>query len=302
MLQIKNITKQYTNQLALDNVSFNIPPKEIFGLLGPNGAGKTTLLRIINQILPTDKGSVMIGDEKLQPKHIRKIGYLPEERGLYKKMPVEGQLLYLSQLRGLSHGEAKKQADYWLKKLFISDLKNKKLEQLSKGMQQKVQFIAAVIHKPELIILDEPFTGFDPVTAELIKENILELNQNGATIILSTHRMESVEKLCNSIVLINKSKKVLEGSVRDLKEAFKDSSYSFCYKGSLNHLLTNKGITILSKEVVNNVNQVAIKTNGLYTADQFLKDSLNEHIQLVSFNEIIPSMNDVFIKAVDLKN
>ena len=302
MLQIKNITKQYTNQLALDNVSFNIPPKEIFGLLGPNGAGKTTLLRIINQILPTDKGSVMIGDEKLQPKHIRKIGYLPEERGLYKKMPVEGQLLYLSQLRGLSHAEAKKQADYWLKKLFISDLRNKKLEQLSKGMQQKVQFIAAVIHKPELIILDEPFTGFDPVTAELIKENILELNQNGATIILSTHRMESVEKLCNSIVLINKSKKVLEGSVRDLKEAFKDSSYSFCYKGCLNHLLTNKGIIVLSKEVVNGVNQVVIKTNGLYTADQFLKDALNEHIQLVSFNEIIPSMNEVFIKAIDLKN
>lgn len=302
MLTIKNITKQYASHMALDNVSFNVPSKEIFGLLGPNGAGKTTLLRIINQILPTDQGSITIGDEHLQPKHIRNIGYLPEERGLYKKMSVEGQLLYLSQLRGLTHADAKKQLDYWLEKLMINDLRSKKLEQLSKGMQQKIQFIAAVIHKPALIILDEPFTGFDPVTAGMIKENILELNRNGATIILSTHRMESVEELCNSIVLINKSKKILEGSVNEIKEAFKSDTYSISFKGAFQNLHQNKGVGVLSEKAVNGLSNIVVNVKDGYTADQFLKDSFKEDIQIVSFNEIVPSMNDIFIKTVNLKN
>jgi len=302
MLTIKNITKQYAGHKALDNVSFNVPPKEIFGLLGPNGAGKTTLLRIINQIIPSDAGMITIGGEQLQAKHTSTIGYLPEERGLYKKMGVEEQLLYLCRLRGTRQSEAKNQLHYWLDKLAISHLKQKKLEQLSKGMQQKVQFIAAVLHQPKLIILDEPFTGLDPLASEMMKENILELNQSGATVILSTHRMETVEELCSTVVLINKSAKILEGNVDEIKEAFKNATYTIQYRGISKDLRANKGIYILSEHLNNDTKSFTMTIRDGYTADQFLRDTLHQNIEVVSFNEIIPSMNEIFINTVNLTN
>ncbi|WP_443945796.1 ABC transporter ATP-binding protein [Pedobacter sp. AW1-32] len=302
MLTIKNITKQYAGHKALDNVSFNVPPKEIFGLLGPNGAGKTTLLRIINQIIPSDAGMITINEEQLQEKHIRSIGYLPEERGLYKKMGVEEQLLYLCRLRGTRQSDAKNQLDYWLDKLMISHLKQKKLEQLSKGMQQKVQFIAAVLHQPKLIILDEPFTGLDPVASELMKENILELNKSGATVILSTHRMETVEELCCTVVLINKSAKILEGNVNEIREAFKNATYAIQYRGISKGFRANKGIYILSEHFNNDTKSFTMTIKDGYTADQFLRDTLHQNIEVVSFNEVIPSMNEIFINTVNLTN
>lgn len=302
MLAIKNITKNYSGFKALDNVSFEIPSKEIFGLLGPNGAGKTTLLRIINQILQPDQGTILMDGEILQPKHIRSIGYLPEERGLYKKMSVEAQLLYLAQLRGLSHDQAKKNLDHWLDRLLITEWRNKKLENLSKGMQQKVQFIAAVIHNPGLIILDEPFTGFDPVTAEIIRQNILDLNKQGATIIISTHRMESVEQLCNSIVLINKSRKVLEGKVSEIREAFKESTYSITYKGASGILNQNKRTSVLSEQHTDNINSLVVRLAEQYTTNEFIRDSMLQDIDLVNFDEVTPSMNEIFIKTVNLIN
>ena len=211
MLSIRNIVKQYANHRALDNVSIEIEQGSVFGLLGPNGAGKTSLIRIINQITAPDQGEVYLNGEKLNPSHISKIGYLPEERGLYKKMEIGEQMLYLAQLKGLSKADATARIRYWFERMGIQSWWNKKVEDLSKGMQQKVQFIATVVHDPELIILDEPFSGFDPVNAQLITNEILELNQKGATIIFSTHRMESVEQLCDSIALIHKSKKILDG-------------------------------------------------------------------------------------------
>ncbi len=232
MLEIKNIVKQYEAHLALDDVSMHIPKGSVFGLLGPNGAGKTSLIRIINQITAADSGEILFNSEKLNPNHISKIGYLPEERGLYKKMEIGEQVLYLSQLKGLSKAEASKRAKYWFEKMEIQSWWTKKVEELSKGMQQKVQFIATVIHEPELLILDEPFSGFDPVNAEIIKDEFLELNKKGCTIIFSSHRMESVEQLCDRIALINKSKKILEGTVEEIQNQYKDNSYSLSIKGN----------------------------------------------------------------------
>src|SRR5690606_26071300 len=208
MLEIENIVKQYSNHRALDDVSLSVPKGSIFGLLGPNGAGKTSLIRIINQINAPDSGEIIFDGEKLQPKHIERIGYLPEERGLYKKMKIGEQMLYLAQLKGIKKAEASRRIKEWFEKLEIQSWWDKKVEDLSKGMQQKVQFVATVIHKPDLIILDEPFSGFDPVNAQIIQNEILELNKQGATIIYSTHRMESVETLCDEIALINRSKKI----------------------------------------------------------------------------------------------
>lgn len=303
MISIDNISKRYAGHQALDRVSFKIPSQEIFGLLGPNGAGKTSLLRIINQIIQSDEGSVTINGELLEQKHIRKIGYLPEERGLYKKMEVAYQLLYLAQLRGLSLYDAKQNLNKWLDKLQISTIRDKKLESLSKGMQQKVQFIAAVIHEPSLIILDEPFSGFDPVTAELIKENILALNQQGATIIISTHRMESVEELCNSIVLINKSKKVLEGKVSEIREAFKDATYSLVYEGDKEAVSSNRRVSVLSHQTINgHQHSLIVKLGEEGAPRDFINEFLSKKISLVSFNEVVPSMNDIFIKTVNFIN
>ena len=239
ILEANNVTKNYAAHKALDDVSISIPKQSIFGLLGPNGAGKTTLIRIINQIIMCDEGEVIINGEKLHPKHVSTIGYLPEERGLYKKMKVGEQLMYLAQLKGLSKGEARQRIKHWLEKLGLTEWAGKKVEDLSKGMAQKIQFIATVMHEPEILILDEPFSGFDPVNANLIKDEIFELREKGATVIFSTHRMESVEQLCDDIALINKSQKILDGTKKEIKNSFKSGKYVVNYKGSLNGLSAN---------------------------------------------------------------
>lgn len=293
MLSIRNIVKQYAAHRALDGVSMEIEKGSIFGLLGPNGAGKTSLIRIINQITAPDEGEIYFNGEKLNPGHIAKIGYLPEERGLYKKMTIGEQALYLAQLKGLSKAEAKKRIKYWFEKMDMQTWWDKKVEDLSKGMQQKVQFVATVLHDPELIILDEPFSGFDPVNAEIITREILELNRKGATIIFSTHRMESVEQLCDSIALINRSRKILDGRVKDIKNAYRDHTYSLQYAGTFPE--AKAGLF----EIVQTPDgqQVILKiTDGKSTNE--LLGFLIPHIQISEFKEVIPSINDIFIQKV----
>ncbi|MDX5348223.1 MAG: ATP-binding cassette domain-containing protein, partial [Hymenobacteraceae bacterium] len=243
ILEIKGITKRYANHEALHQVSFEIPKGSIFGLLGPNGAGKTSLIRIITQITGADEGEILFKGEELKPKHIREIGYLPEERGLYKKMKVGEQLLYLAQLKGMSKAEATTRIKEWVDRFEIRTWLGKNIEDLSKGMQQKVQFVATVLHEPDLIILDEPFSGFDPINANLIKDEILRLREQGSTIIFSTHRMESVEELCDHIALINRSRKVLDGPVQEVKAAYKTDTFLVEGKGFL--LLTSPDFEVL---------------------------------------------------------
>ena len=225
ILEVKNVVKKYGTKTALNNVSLNIPTGSIYGLLGPNGAGKTSLIRIINQITFPDSGSIFLDGEKLSPAHVKYIGYMPEERGLYKTMKVGEQALYLAQLKGISKQEAQKQLKYWFEKLEISDWWDKKIHELSKGMAQKIQFVVTVLHKPKLLIFDEPFSGFDPVNANIIKDEILELKQKGSTIIFSTHRMESVEEMCDEIALIHKSNKLLDGSLIDIKKEYRSNTF-----------------------------------------------------------------------------
>ena len=300
MLAIKNISKYYGGFKALDKISFTIPTGEIVGILGPDGAGKTTLLRIINQVLHQDEGIITIGGEMLQPKHVSDIGYLPEERGLYKQMLVKDQLIYIAQLRGLSYRQAKKNLDNWLERLFIAEWKDERIGKLSEGIQQKVQFITAVIHNPNLIILDEPFTEFDPINFGIIKQNILDLNDQGATILISTKDMGSVEQLCSSIVLINKSKKVLEGTVSDIREAFKEPVYSISFKGAKGIFNNNNKVTVLSEQTTCEINNLIVKLSDEYMAGEFIKDSMLENINLINFSEVTPSLNEIFIKIVDL--
>ena len=296
MLSIRNIVKQYANHRALDNVSIEIEKGSIFGLLGPNGAGKTSLIRIINQITGPDQGEILLNGEKLNPSHISIIGYLPEERGLYKKMKIGEQMLYLAQLKGLSKTEATARIKYWFGKMGIQSWWNKKVEDLSKGMQQKVQFIATVVHSPQLIILDEPFSGFDPVNAQLITNEILELNSKGATIIFSTHRMESVEQLCDSIALIHKSKKILDGKVKDIKNKYRNNSYRIAYygKASINE---NKIFTINEEKFEDDITHLTVQINNTYTVNDLL-NFLIPQVQITELIEIIPSMNDIFIQNV----
>jgi ABC-2 type transport system ATP-binding protein len=302
MLRIEHIRKQYENHLALDDVSIHVPEGSVYGLLGPNGAGKTSLIRIINQITAPDAGDVFFKNEKLNQTHISQIGYLPEERGLYKKMEIGEQVLYLAQLKGLSKAEAIKRAKYWFEKMEIQTWWKKKVEELSKGMQQKVQFIATIIHEPELLILDEPFSGFDPVNAEIIKNEFLELNKKGTTIIFSSHRMESVEQLCNHIALIHKSKKILEGSVVDIRQQYKEHKYAVCIKKGKTELeIRNVGMEINRITEKQDATQLEItlasNTNINNTLGILLK-----HFELVSFEEIIPSIHDIFIKNVTQHN
>src|ERR1700744_6372549 len=231
MLSIRNIVKQYAGHTALSDVSLEVKSGQAFGLLGPNGAGKTSLIRIITQITAPDSGEVYFNGEKLSPAHIERMGYMPEERGLYKKMEIGEQMIYLARLKGLSRDEARRKLKIWFEKLGMETWWKRKIEELSKGMQQKAQFVATVLHEPDLIILDEPFSGFDPVNAELIKEEILELNKKGATILFSTHRMESVEELCDAIALINKSHKILDGTVREIKNSYRKATYLVDYTG-----------------------------------------------------------------------
>jgi ABC-2 type transport system ATP-binding protein len=296
-LEISEVSKQYATHLALDKVSFSVPESAIFGLLGPNGAGKTTLIRIINQITAADTGEVKLKGERLHPGHISMIGYLPEERGLYKKMKVLDQVIYFARLKDVPAHDAKRIANEWMERFSISDWRNKKVEELSKGMQQKIQFITTVIHKPKLIILDEPFSGFDPVNTELIKQEITRLRDEGATVIFSTHRMESVEEICDFVGMINKSKKVLEGSVRDVKESYRENKIAIEFSGALNGTIP---AALESKKLPNgNIQNVY----DLKPDEPMMNivSALAAKVHIHSFREMVPSMHDIFIKLVQEK-
>jgi ABC-2 type transport system ATP-binding protein len=292
----KDVTKRYTNHVALDHVSLTIPQQTIFGLLGPNGAGKTTFIRIINQIINADTGDISLFGEKLQEKHIGTIGYLPEERGLYKKLKVGEQLIYLAQLKGLSRMAATDKSKAWVKKFEINDWWNKKVEDLSKGMAQKVQFISTVMHEPKLIILDEPFSGFDPVNAQLITEEILELKQKGCTIIFSTHRMETVEDLCDHIALINKSKKILEGSKKQVKETYRTNTYTVEHQGAFS-LLSEKYELLSQKNLEDSFFKSVVKMKSHTSPNQLIQE-LTNLTEVHSFVEKVPSMSEIFINLV----
>lgn len=303
IFQAQNVVKRYANHLALDNVSIDVPEGSIFGLLGPNGAGKTTLIRIINQITAPDSGDIFFKGEKLQQKHIELIGYLPEERGLYKKMKVGEQALYLAQLKGLSKQDAMKKLKYWFEKFDIVTWWDRKVEELSKGMQQKIQFIVTILHEPKLLIFDEPFSGFDPINANLLKQEILYLREKGATIIFSTHNMSSVEEICDNIALINKSKKILEGSVHDIRNSYKSQTYDVQFKGKPNLLsatLTPDYI-IENTSFENNLTNVKIKLQRELSSNQLISHLINFG-EINSFNEMLPSMNDIFISTVGKEN
>lgn len=295
ILKIDGVTKRYANHTALDNVSFAIPAGCIFGLLGPNGAGKTSLIRIITQITGADEGEIYFRGERLKPNHIKDMGYLPEERGLYKKMKVGEQLLYLAQLKGLSKADATARIKTWVDRFEIREWLGKNIEDLSKGMQQKVQFIATVLHEPTLIILDEPFSGFDPINANLIKDEILRLRDNGATIIFSTHRMESVEELCDNIALINRSQKVLDGPVNEIKDAYKTDTFQVIGNGHL--LITSPDFKVLEQHENHGVFRANIKLEGGTTPNDLLR-YLIERVEIHSFVELVPSINDIFIRKV----
>jgi len=300
MLSIRNIVKQYESHRALNDVSLEVESGQIFGLLGPNGAGKTSLIRIINQITAPDSGEIFFNGEKLNQSHIERIGYMPEERGLYKKMEIGEQMIYLARLKGLSRDEARKRLKYWFEKLKIETWWNKKVEELSKGMQQKAQFVATVLHEPELIILDEPFSGFDPVNAEEIKDEILELNRKGSTILFSTHRMDSVEEMCSAIALLNKSKKILDGKVRDIRNSYRNDTYLVEYTGDKLKLDGKQPFELVEDTTGYDTNTMRIKLNGKSSNEvlQYLIPKV--HINMLK--EVIPSMNEVFIDKVNQIN
>lgn len=296
ILETRHISKQYAQHRALDDVSLVIPQGGIFGLLGPNGAGKTSLIRIINQITGPDSGEVFFEGKPLGPEHIRRIGYLPEERGLYKKMKVGEQLLYLAQLKGLSEKQAMDKLKIWFEKFEIKTWWSKNVEDLSKGMQQKIQFVATVLHQPDLLILDEPFSGFDPINANLIRDEILELRKKGTTIIFSTHRMETVEELCDHIALIHRSKKILDGPKLAIKEQFKTHTYRVEYQGDLSQLPPSFTVTDAGKSE-DGFNRADIKIPPDAAVNDLIR-LLIDLVQVRSFGENIPSMNDIFIKAI----
>lgn len=295
LLTVDNISKSYSAHQALSGVSLSIPKGSIFGLLGPNGAGKTTLIRIITQIIEQDHGKVFLNGSEMNSELVRKIGYLPEERGLYKKMKVGEQLLYLARLKGLSRPDAVAKIKDWLKRLELTPWHNKTIEDLSKGMAQKVQFIATVLHEPELIILDEPFSGFDPVNANLIKDEILKLREKGATVIFSTHRMESVEELCDHIALINKSKKILDGKKLDIKNDHKDGTFMVTHEGSLTS--TNDFLLLDSKVLETGLTESIVKDLTVGGPNNLVK-ALVDHVEVHAFVEKIPSINEIFISKV----
>ncbi|MET3979499.1 ABC-2 type transport system ATP-binding protein [Mucilaginibacter sp. UYP25] len=299
MLSIRNIVKQYAGHRALDDVSLEVESGKIFGLLGPNGAGKTSLIRIINQITAPDSGEVFFNGEKLNQSHIERIGYLPEERGLYKKMEIGEQMIYLARLKGLTRAEATERLKFWFKRLEMETWWKKKIEELSKGMQQKAQFVATVLHKPDLIILDEPFSGFDPVNAELIKNEILELNKQGATILFSTHRMESVEELCDSIALIHKSHKILDGRVKHIRNSYKNETYLVEYTGEQLTFDGSQPFEILS-ETTGEDNSNTIKLKLSNTGANDVLQYLLPKTRINMLQEVIPSMNEIFIEKVNL--
>ena len=303
ILEVKSVSKQFAHHQALNNVSITVPQGCIYGLLGPNGAGKTTLIRIITQITGPDEGQLFFNGEPLQSKHIYEIGYLPEERGLYKKMEVGEQLLYFAQLKGMTRNDALLKLKTWVERFEIKDWWKKKVEELSKGMQQKIQFIATVIHEPKLIILDEPFSGFDPINASIVTDEILKLKQHGCSIIFSTHRMESVEQLCDNIALIDQSKKVLEGNVKEIRQQFKPNIFELEYTGQTLALINDPAypagrFEILSTENFdNNYKLSKIKLNTGISPNMLLSSAINQ-VEVHSFTEHLPSMQEIFIKLV----
>ena len=302
ILSIDSVSKHYGNFTALNNVSVNIREGSIFGLLGPNGAGKTTLIRVINQITYPDSGKVLFNNSPLELKHIRDIGYLPEERGLYPKMKIGDQALYLAQLKGLDSSTAKSELNKWFEKFQINDWWDKKVTELSKGMAQKIQFIVTVLHKPKLLIFDEPFSGFDPINANLIKDEILNLRDNGATIIFSTHRMESVEELCEDIALINKSNKILDGKLDDIKRKFKSNIYEVGVNSSNPDLLNKKlesnyDISRPSFKAIGDNLKLNVKLKNNQNSEDLLK-LISQDSKVIHFKEVIPSANEIFINSV----
>ena len=299
IISVQSVNKNYSSHVALRNITFDIPKNSIFGILGPNGAGKTSLIRIINQITGPDSGEIKFHGEKIAQKHVSKIGYLPEERGLYRKMKVGEQAIYLARLKGLDKSEAKKKIDYWFEKFEITGWWNKKVEELSKGMQQKIQFIVTVLHEPELLILDEPFSGFDPINANLIKNEILDLKSKGASIIFSTHNMGSVEEMCDHIALINKSELVLQGSLTDIQQKHRTNLFKIGYRGSpmaFAHALWT-GAEIVEEKQRGNFISATVKLLGKTTTNSLLSILLPA-VEIVEFQEILPSINDIFIRTV----
>jgi ABC-2 type transport system ATP-binding protein len=303
MLKAEHVRKTYNSgkKVALDDFSINVPEASIYGLLGPNGAGKTSFIRIINQITQPDSGKITINGQLLQPEHIRQIGYMPEERGLYKNMTIGDQLLYFGELKGMSKNDAKTEAKKWFDKLEIDQWWKKKLSELSKGMAQKIQFVVTVLHRPKLLILDEPFSGFDPVNANLIKDQILELKENGTTIILSTHRMESVEEMCDYVALVNNSKKIIDGKVFDVRENYKQNIFTITVKdineglfegfkneNAITNITSNHGLVTFNLQNVEDQNKLFLELSKLGT--------------IRAFEEKIPSMNEVFINAIKKTN
>jgi ABC-2 type transport system ATP-binding protein len=300
LFEAKNVTKQYGDTLALDNVSMSVPEQCIYGLLGPNGAGKTTLIRIINQITGPDSGELFLNGRKLRPSDVQVIGYLPEERGLYKKMKVGEQAVYFAQLKGLSKAEAMKRLKYWFKKLDIIDWWGKKVEELSKGMQQKVQFVTTILHEPKLLIFDEPFTGFDPLNTKVVKNEILFLRERGATIIFSTHNMESVEELCDNITLIDKAKTILEGSVNEIRSKWAANEYDLVFDGDVK-IVGNGHYNVLNQMTENNKSNIRLKTTGDINTNDILQNLMKSG-KILSFNPALPSMNEIFIRVIEARN
>ncbi len=298
ILETNEVCKHYSDHTALDHVSLNVPQGTVFGLLGPNGAGKTTLIRIINQITAPDSGTVLFDGHAIGPDDIYQIGYMPEERGLYKKMKVGEQAVYLAQLKGLSKSDATQRLKVWFDKFEIGNWWNRKVEELSKGMQQKVQFITTVLHEPKLLIFDEPFSGFDPINANLLKEEILNLKDKGATVIFSTHNMASVEEICDHIALINKSRKVLDGTVGEIRQQFKLNLFELNYIGEHSKAMQLiEPMVVVKDDEVGAVNRISGEMKPGFTYNQLLATLLPE-VQITQFNELIPNMNDIFIKAV----
>ncbi len=305
ILEANHITKRFTGHTALDDVSLAIPEGKVYGLLGPNGAGKTTMIRIINHITAPDEGEVLLNGHRLVAEDVKSIGYLPEERGLYKKMKVGEQAMFFARLKGLDKAEARKSLDEWFQKLEITSWWDKKIEELSKGMAQKVQFIITVLHRPRLLIFDEPFSGFDPINANVLKREILELRDQGATVIFSTHNMSSVEELCDNITLINKSKNILTGSVRELKKEFSDNTYEFTFRGDVETLTAAAGNMARTATPPENLGEGLKKITFSLSEPDTLKPLIaaaNQAVDLRSFSEVLPSMDDIFIKSVSRYN
>ncbi len=303
ILQFQEVLKTYDKTVAVDRVSFEIPKGTIFGMLGPNGAGKTTLIRIITTIIKADGGTVWLDGEKLNVRHPGQIGYMPEERGLYKKMKVGEQLTYLARLKGLSASDTDKELKYWFDRFDIKTWWDKKIDELSKGMQQKVQFIATVLHKPKLLILDEPFSGLDPINTNLIKDEIKHLNRQGTSIIFSTHRMEQVEEMCDQIVLINKGRNVLDGKVKDIKQNFKENRFKIEFGGELPTHLSAADIA----DPAFNIESVAdhklvVQVGEGHDSNNILRYLIQKNVHIKSFNEILPTINEIFIRQVAATN